>query len=993
MVILIVGLLLSAVSNAQNSRIAYTVKSSDGLPSDVVFQTQTNDKGFLLVATQRGLSQYDGYRFFSSPVVLSNVGSLAISNGTAVFNDAKLGLCSIRNIFDKPAVIAPTNYYDSNPNNDHYENIYIDGENRIWCNDFNNVKYFTANHSDSGSFVINEHNKSIYKFVSFLEPEKGLLWMASSTGLYCWRKNNLSLSLHPDNKINKGNYTAATIINRELIALATADGRLIIYNILTSALQHEMVLPHKEVAGKIQCISENGKTVLLVATPKKLYSLDTALANQKEVYVSKNASVNNFQVDNKTNMIWLSTNAGLIKLSRADEAVSQLLLPVIDEEGMHPVTAITSDKNNLKWMAQHHNTVYSCDNQHNWKQYTLPDTEAGVQQLYPYANELLISTNKGLFTISNYNNRVSKKLLPGLKPDENIKQCVIKNNKELWILTAAAGVFAYDWPSLNKLPFSINNNPLFWKENVWNEIIVNTDGTVWLAGWMPKSYGIARYDSIKNQFTEIARNLSETKRAMLTGDYYNRVSVCSKNRLLFSGFGGWNMVDRNGDILAAVNTEKYAVSNHRVEGIAEDLSGKIWFATAEGLQVYNPATDKVIRISQLDGLPTDNLVYGFHKCPNDILALGINNGIALVDVKRVLQTKLINYFEISGIKINGKIEKYATGKIELNPDQKEVIIYFSSLSFTENQKTVYRYKFDDEKEWNYLGSLPQLSLLQPAPGNYHLTIEAGDNLENWQSKKLEIDILVHPPFYQTWWFKTLLALLLLTGSFLIYNYLLRQRKKEENYRRQINEAEMQTLRSQMNPHFMFNTLNSINSYIIQNKTNAASEYLTTFSKLMRNILENSRHATISLKKEIETLQFYLELECARLENAFDYTIKIDPEILTDSLKVPPLIIQPFAENAIWHGLHNKKSPGNLYIHISQIKEEIIKITVTDDGIGRAASAALKKEMIQHKSYGIEITTNRLKLLNDENTITIKDDHNIAGEAAGTTVEIIINTAI
>lgn len=216
-----------------------------------------------------------------------------------------------------------------------------------------------------------------------------------------------------------------------------------------------------------------------------------------------------------------------------------------------------------------------------------------------------------------------------------------------------------------------------------------------------------------------------------------------------------------------------------------------------------------------------------------------------------------------------------------------------------------------------------------------------------------------------------------------------QIEEELKLKSNIKEAEMQTLRSQMNPHFIFNTLNSINSYIIENKREVASEYLTTFSKLMRNILDLSKHEVITLEKEISTLNLYLELEALRLENKFDYSIIIDKNLETELIKMPPLIIQPFVENAIWHGLHNKKENGHIIIRIEALTESQLLITVEDDGIGRKASGAMKKQQVNHKSYGIEITINRLHLLNENNSIEIVDLYD-SDQAKGTRVAITIN---
>jgi LytS/YehU family sensor histidine kinase len=205
----------------------------------------------------------------------------------------------------------------------------------------------------------------------------------------------------------------------------------------------------------------------------------------------------------------------------------------------------------------------------------------------------------------------------------------------------------------------------------------------------------------------------------------------------------------------------------------------------------------------------------------------------------------------------------------------------------------------------------------------------------------------------------------------------------------IKEAEMQTLRSQMNPHFIFNSLNSINSYIIQNKASEASGYLTTFSKLMRNILDNSKHKTINLDKEIKTLDLYMQLEAVRLEHKFTYTLNYPDDLDIETMQIPPLALQPFIENAIWHGIQNKKEAGHINVDFQSGEDENLIITITDDGIGRKASALLKKNQTAHKSYGIDITTNRLLMLNPNNSVQIIDLYDTNNNPTGTQIKLII----
>ncbi|WP_113634791.1 tetratricopeptide repeat-containing sensor histidine kinase [Nubsella zeaxanthinifaciens] len=217
-----------------------------------------------------------------------------------------------------------------------------------------------------------------------------------------------------------------------------------------------------------------------------------------------------------------------------------------------------------------------------------------------------------------------------------------------------------------------------------------------------------------------------------------------------------------------------------------------------------------------------------------------------------------------------------------------------------------------------------------------------------------------------------------------------QLQAETQMKSDLREAEMQTLRSQMNPHFIFNTLNSINSYIIQSRSEAASGYLTTFSKLMRNVLELSRNKSITLQAELQTLELYLQLEALRLENKFSYTIALADGMEVELLRIPPLIIQPFVENAIWHGLHNKANSGHLLIGISELDDGLIKIVIEDDGVGRLASSKLKQGQNSHKSYGIDITIHRIRMLNEANQVKIIDLYD-QEKAVGTRIEIFLNT--
>lgn len=180
----------------------------------------------------------------------------------------------------------------------------------------------------------------------------------------------------------------------------------------------------------------------------------------------------------------------------------------------------------------------------------------------------------------------------------------------------------------------------------------------------------------------------------------------------------------------------------------------------------------------------------------------------------------------------------------------------------------------------------------------------------------------------------------------------------------IAETEITALRSQMNPHFIFNCLNSIKLYSLENDSESASVYLTKFSKLIRLVLDNSRSERLTLEKEIETLRLYIEMEIMRFKEKVTYEMIISPEIDQQYIEIPPLLIQPFVENAIWHGLMHKEFGGKVSILINLLAESMLEIQIIDNGVGREKSAEYKsKTATKHKSFGMKVTNERIELIN------------------------------
>jgi sensor histidine kinase YesM len=245
-----------------------------------------------------------------------------------------------------------------------------------------------------------------------------------------------------------------------------------------------------------------------------------------------------------------------------------------------------------------------------------------------------------------------------------------------------------------------------------------------------------------------------------------------------------------------------------------------------------------------------------------------------------------------------------------------------------------------------------------------------------------------------------LVILVLVGFFIFRNLNLKRKneklkgaKQQAELQEKATRLEMQALRAQMNPHFIFNCLSSINCFILENDTEKASDYLTRFSRLIRMVLNNSEKSLITLEEELKMLGLYLDMERLRFENSFDYNITYTNDVDAASVLIPPLLLQPFCENAIWHGLMHKDGHGHLNINILKEKE-FLNCIIIDDGVGKAKAEALNSLSVKkEKSMGLKITAERLSLFNGEREMDhfyeIDDLLNENGNIIGTKVSVKI----
>ena len=477
--------------------------------------------------------------------------------------------------------------------------------------------------------------------------------------------------------------------------------------------------------------------------------------------------------------------------------------------------------------------------------------------------------------------------------------------------------------------------------------------------------------------------------------------------------------------------------------------GFLFSASLNGLLVFNTATNRLKRITNDDGLNSE-LVYAIEFAENKkALWIGTNQGINKLNLQKYLESGEIEIksfgkqdgFEgvecnTNGIwedkdgtlwfgTVNGLIkhepfnfkknlienvtlirnikllneDTLARDKLVLPSDFNTIAFYYRGICLTNPDKVLYQKKLEGlEKEWSAPSSEDYGKYANLSPGNYTFKVRSCNNEGIWNGRETSFSFRIRPPFYFTWWFMLFAAVLVFAfiyAVFMVRIYNIKKKQRVEFERKvEMSKVELKALRSQMNPHFVFNSLNSIQHYIINSKSEEAIKYLSKFARLVRLILNNSDKPTVTVGEDLEALKLYLELEQMRFEEKFDYEIIVEESVDADYDIMPPLLMQPYVENAILHGLNPMPVKGKLTIKLSS-RNNFLICTITDNGIGRERSAEIKRTMpyAKHKSLGMKITEDRLKLLNEINSsklsVIISDLKDTSNRSLGTQVELFV----
>lgn len=436
--------------------------------------------------------------------------------------------------------------------------------------------------------------------------------------------------------------------------------------------------------------------------------------------------------------------------------------------------------------------------------------------------------------------------------------------------------------------------------------------------------------------------------------------------------------------------------------VKSDPDDNIWISAYSGIWCYNRAAGNWLRFTKTDGLPGDDFENGIYVDRHGDVWAGVQGAMVRFNRKALSNTRpsfnmMITEAEAGTLSWLFPAVENRSKEIALPPGVRSVSVSFSLLEYTDRWRNKFYYKLSplmNEFKQNPDGHLNFAGL---TPGNYILYVKGADRYGNFTSAEDSLRIYVKPWWYQTLFFRILVVLAL---SALIYGfYIMRVRniRRVAGFRQRVAETEMQALRAQMNPHFIFNSLNSIENFMMLNEKRKASDYLNKFSRLIRSILDSSRNEKTLFSMDMEALRLYVELELLRFDNKFRYETAIDPQLMQGDFRVPSLLIQPYVENSIVHGLaHSDRN--DLYLKVTAAAEgELIHYTIEDNGIGRAQAALYNvKNRPRHVSVGLRITEDRVQLHNKgediKEAIRITDLTDADGQPAGTRVEIFIKAS-
>ena len=577
------------------------------------------------------------------------------------------------------------------------------------------------------------------------------------------------------------------------------------------------------------------------------------------------------------------------------------------------------------------------------------------------------------------------------KPIQNtyVNDIIEDSEGNIWACSFG-GLYTIDPTSYHITTYQ--DHPLL--KNVAEKIVISLFEDAGKKIWIgTQRLGIFCYDKQKKELYNYttANGLLNNSGNSLTSDQYGNIYTAHLN--------GFSVIAPDGTIksFSKANGMRYP----RCEAILPDNNGYTWITNNKCLVRYSPVNNKLEYFEEHAGISTDGFRFdAVCKTKDGGMYFGTNRGINYFDplqIKNYAAQLRVNIYQV--LLPDSLIRFSHSPFLKTSYTKSNVQFYFTAINLSGSRNIAYEYMLEGfDKDWQkgidiHFARYPSLP-----SGKYTFRVKASIDKINWIGADNKVNIQIIPPLWQRWWFVAISVIVLLAIVVIVVQFRINRIRYTERlktiYNKKISETEMKALRAQMNPHFIFNSLNSINKYILKSDHTNASRYLTRFAKLIRLILDNSNSKEVPLSHELEALKLYIEMESLRFTNKFSYEIIVDESVSTDTLQVPPLIIQPYVENAIWHGLLHKESGGRLTITVKKTTDNMLQCIIEDNGVGRNRAKEMKsKSATANKSLGMKLTEERITMLNQyaslNASIEIDDLETSDGRAAGTKVILTI----
>jgi len=937
--------------------------SEEGLNNANIFNVEQHPNGLLYFTTQNGIYFYDGYNF--NKLQIDSLKSNALLNVIIKNNDALY--VSINN-----EGIAEFNLKTKKYEFDPRLKFLNKADNFIITNEF--AYLLTA------GIDLKIMDLKSGKQINDEKRTKNILNVA-----YCMYKTS-------GNKIligrNDGLYEIAGTEQKKLDFLKnipvhsitqTKDGKLLIGS-----------------AGKILIISNNAIEKEITPTFKsKASTFDP----------SGGKSINKILVD-IYGRIWFTTDPGQSLFLYQNDIVYDIFETLDISPAL--INSIYKDRDQNIWVGTQSDGVYFIQNPHfNSLNFLFSGKTLNVNHVYLKNNLLVAGTGNGLYGL-NLNNNQTKVLS---KPDADIPETIgginevdeilyygKKNDANLSPSVFMDSKYTYRFkPIMAARFYPINNNRIIVADRFANILLYNNSATKLLDTLI----SFPDYKIVVNAFLKQNDSLIvATNNGLFIYDFKNKkyhhvngshlnykindIAIINNKLFVAHEAGITNVPDK---------TLIQQAGNLRLNSVKKikQFNEQIWLATLDGVFICDKDFSPIKVLNKTSGLPSSSISDIVFN--NETVCIATARGVAISNINYIVsESSKLKPVTIDRIDAKGEEIELKDNAILLNSDQDNITIRFYSPLFSKPNKQYYRYKFDSN-DWAPL-SENSLTKDVTAGGKHKIELSVSADNISWSDSTI-LNITKEEKLTESnwlYWIITFGGLITISGiSFMIIKRVNTKAKKRLQEEQQVNLLKHQAMNALLSPHFIFNSLTSIQNYINTNNSLKASEYLAKFSRLIRMIIEKAAQSEITLQDELARLTYYLELEKERFKNKFDFIIHVDESLNKVEVKIPNMIIQPHVENCIIHGILPKLEHGTLSISFKRTGNNKLLITIEDDGIGLIKAKEHAKT--GHKSLGTSTIKNILeinsKLTGKEQNVTMVDKSTLNPPANGTLITIEI----